>query len=290
MTHQWKRKWVVLRQCQLSYYKDSREYKPRRVIPRLKILSYNVIPDDKKNHFAIYTTDKVFDFKCDDDKLYNKWITALDSYLSEQDILVEDVQDDADVDSEDEEQEEVRVEEQIVEQVLENSKPKMIISDEGITADEFSSDLTETAPGVTATDAIESMAKLTINPKPKHKEQPKDTHTDEEYIIEKGHLQILRSKYNHQWKKYYVILTTKNLSFYKSDEFNSRPRKTFTIEEIYDVIELERHKHIDGYWCLLIITPLKRIRVRGNDEGEMMRWFSALKAICIRTRKRGDSL
>ncbi|EGW32188.1 uncharacterized protein SPAPADRAFT_61272 [Spathaspora passalidarum NRRL Y-27907] len=335
---QWKKKWVVLRECQFSYYKDATEYKPRRVIPRIKILSYNVIPDGKRNHFAIYTNDKVLHFKCDDEKVYNDWITALELYFQDQDgqealsagVATMDVHDDADVDSEGEEIEEVPGSDEReqsphipVHSIKNKHKKKpseMRISDNvvsgggGVTADEFSSDMTEATPGLSPSlthKPIVPMDTFTRLDTPKETEEhnkpekppkqakpltPKDTQ-NEEYIIEKGPLQVLKRKYNHQWKTYYLILTTHNLSFYKHDSPHSRPRKSFSIDEICDVIELQRDPSSAGatvahdtWWYLLIITPLKRIRVRCNNEEEMMRWFSALKAICIRTRKRDNSL
>ncbi|KAF6060493.1 PH domain family protein [Candida albicans] len=62
-TRQWKKKWVVLRKCQLSYYKDSKEYKPLKVYHGEDLLSFSIIPDHTKNHFALYTSNKVLHFR-----------------------------------------------------------------------------------------------------------------------------------------------------------------------------------------------------------------------------------
>ena len=56
--------------------------------------------------------------------------------------------------------------------------------------------------------------------------------------------------------------------------------KNYPINDILDIIELDPMTS-KYQWCLLIITPLKRIRFCCHDEEDMMKWFSALKAVVV---------
>lgn len=83
-TRQWKKKWVVLRKCQLSYYKDSKEYKPLKVYHGEDLLSFSIIPDHTKNHFALYTSNKVLHFRAPDETTFHQWVDTLNEYFNSQ--------------------------------------------------------------------------------------------------------------------------------------------------------------------------------------------------------------
>lgn len=91
-----------------------------------------------------------------------------------------------------------------------------------------------------------------------------------EYIIEKGPLKCLRKRYN-QWVRYDTILTNHALYFNKKLQIY----KVIPVEEIIDVIEWDCAKG----WCLMVITPIKRIRMKVKTEEEMIAWLSALKTV-----------
>lgn len=80
-THQWQKRWVVLRNCQLSYYKSSSEYKASKVVNKSQLLSYSPILDSNKFHFAIYTNNRVLHWKCDDESTYYQWKYALETFF-----------------------------------------------------------------------------------------------------------------------------------------------------------------------------------------------------------------
>lgn len=114
------------------------------------------------------------------------------------------------------------------------------------------------------------------------KESPVSEEEDE-YLIEMGHLLRLRKRYN-QWKRFYIVLTNKKLYFYKSESI-SKVYKVIDVRNIIDVIELDPMSR-SKQWCLLIITPLKRIRFCASSEEEMIKWLSSLKAIIMRNKNR----
>lgn len=80
-THQWKKRWAVLRNCQLSYYKSSSEHKPSKVINKNDLLSFSRILDSHKYQFAIYTSKRLFHFKVDTSELCDQWNDALESVI-----------------------------------------------------------------------------------------------------------------------------------------------------------------------------------------------------------------
>ncbi|KAK7680494.1 hypothetical protein QCA50_016493 [Cerrena zonata] len=85
----------------------------------------------------------------------------------------------------------------------------------------------------------------------------------DEYIIEQGYLLRLRKRYN-QWHL-------------------SKPYKVIPIQDIVDVIELDPLSKTKN-WCLLIITPEKRLRFCADSEEEMIKWLSALKTLVLKRR------
>ncbi|ODV95203.1 hypothetical protein PACTADRAFT_33781 [Pachysolen tannophilus NRRL Y-2460] len=84
--HNYKKRWFVLRNCQLSYYKDSQEHKPLGVINGSNLLSFNV--DDNTNHhhsnkyyFKIHTSHKEFQLYAEDKDTMQRWVAGLRSVI-----------------------------------------------------------------------------------------------------------------------------------------------------------------------------------------------------------------
>ena len=122
-----------------------------------------------------------------------------------------------------------------------------------------------------------------------------------ESVIEQGYMTVLKKKYNRNLtKRVYLVLTNVNLKVYKTQEdyrTDSQQQqqqqkqsfdliyKNYPINDILDIIELDPMTS-KYQWCLLIITPLKRIRFCCHDEEDMMKWFSALKAVVVTQKKK----
>ncbi|KAG7664802.1 uncharacterized protein J8A68_001684 [[Candida] subhashii] len=357
-TRQWKRKWVVLRQCQLSYYKDSREHKADKVYNYHNLLSFNIIPDNNRFHFAIYTNKKIIHFKADNEDVFNFWINGLEKFFQERDNNVgegteeegeaddENVEgDEDDQESENEENETVRQQQQQEQQEnaqvepnenkVDNTSPNDTTFPSVTTAttkpqDGFAStaeysggeDFSLSEGGVTPDVPLTpikvirspKIGKLQIQPEETEEDLkitspttpiPKATTEDNsttvrktstasiqsipEYNIEQGYVQLLKHNkiFEHQWKRTWLVLTNKRLLFYKDkskQDDNNVPFKVFKVNDIHDVIELDPLSKTK-LWCLLIITPLKRIRISCGNEDDMAKWFSGLKAISVANKR-----
>lgn len=281
-THQWKKKWVVLRNCQLSYYKDSTEHKASKVFNEDSLLSFSTIPDNNKYHFAVYTNNRVLHFKVSDGDLYTEWTTILGRYFRDKCN---------------------RDNEAVRNQIMQHTKEKQPqFLPNSATEIDYSGDDQYLSSGVSDSPLTPRIhGTLTFLPLPSLATHPNEedednenlseiTHLsisgdaqDKEYIIEQGYLMRLRKRYN-QWKKFYIILSNQNMYFYKNQEDlrNSNIYKLLPVNDIIDVIELDPLSK-SKIWCLLIITPLKRLRFCASSETEMIKWLSALK---ILTKKR----
>lgn len=80
-THRWNRRWLVLRDCQLSYYKSSSEHKPRKVIPRDNLRAYAHEANLQKLEFSIYTNNRVYHLRAGAAADYADWCQALDDFF-----------------------------------------------------------------------------------------------------------------------------------------------------------------------------------------------------------------
>ncbi|KHC35603.1 Hap43p-repressed protein [Candida albicans Ca6] len=367
-TRQWKKKWVVLRKCQLSYYKDSKEYKPLKVYHGEDLLSFSIIPDHTKNHFALYTSNKVLHFRAPDETTFHQWVDTLNEYFSSQDNEDDDTQllDQQQQKEEEEEEDSLNKEEPRVSDAdpspeedhdsqvssppannqqtlpihsIQNKQQAQVrrstsLTDSINTSTEFSDCSSEAwstidSP-ITPGNAVNmnngsslfntldvpneederrriepSLSSHPSQPPPpiestKNKPQSSTPNTDlVESVIEQGYMTVLKKKYNRNLtKRVYLVLTNVNLKVYKTQEdyrTDSQQQqqqqsfeliyKNYPINDILDIIELDPMTS-KYQWCLLIITPLKRIRFCCHDEEDMMKWFSALKAVVVTQKKK----
>lgn len=207
-THQWQKRWAVLRKSQLSYYKSSNEHKPNQVISKANLLAYLTVPDKQKYRFAIYTGKRLFHFEVETSELFTKWSEALDTVINDSD------------DSDDD-----------------NDGP--------------------------------DISHLTLE-------------ADNEYLVEEGELQKLRKRYN-QWKTVYVVLTNRN--FYVCKNKAGKPKKVISVKGLLDVVEVDEKR--GRSWCLMLISPPKRVYIAAKSEQEMTKWLSAMKAVIIQSKADG---
>ena len=56
------------------------------------LLSFSIIPDHTKNHFALYTSNKVLHFRAPDETTFHQWVDTLNEYFSSQDNEDDDTQ------------------------------------------------------------------------------------------------------------------------------------------------------------------------------------------------------
>lgn len=219
-THQWKKRWAVLRNCQFSYYKSSSEHKPSSVVNKANLLLFAAIPGGHNYHFAIYCSKKTYHLRVDSQELFDQWLSALKAVIMSED------QDDS--------------------------------HDDG----------GELSPNQSA-DRAPNLLELTT------------ARENKEFLVEKGPLSVYKSLYS-QWKKYYVIVTNKNVYLCKSEDKTQRPEKTIPIEKCLDVVELDGMK--GKKWCLMLIEIKGRRFLSASTEQEMMAFLLALKAVMIQQK------
>ncbi|KAH3686284.1 hypothetical protein WICPIJ_002733 [Wickerhamomyces pijperi] len=82
-SHNWQRRWFVLRSNQIAYYKDSKEHKASKVIDIKDVLSIAVIPDNHRFHFIIVTNKRIYHLKCSEEQDFHMWIELLNQVYTE---------------------------------------------------------------------------------------------------------------------------------------------------------------------------------------------------------------
>lgn len=74
----WNRRWFVLRERQLTYYKDESEYKPRQVIPTADIMTAAMVSDHSRpGHFAVYTSQRTIHLRDEDPEDAKDWADSI---------------------------------------------------------------------------------------------------------------------------------------------------------------------------------------------------------------------
>lgn len=78
----WKKRWFVLRDSQLVYYKDDKEYKPKDIISTADIMAVAMLTDQHKpNHFAFFTPSKNYNLRADSTQDAEAWVEKLKQSL-----------------------------------------------------------------------------------------------------------------------------------------------------------------------------------------------------------------
>jgi hypothetical protein len=312
-SHNWQKKWFVLRRNQLSYYKNSKEYKALRVINMEEILSFNEIPDNHRFHFIIVTNERIFHLKATDKETYDKWISLLGSLVNTHDDNYDDNDNDNGKDKDkDNNKHTMEGSFNFARPVL-NTEAAMLPSElQGLqlsgTDDNFTSGDNEynTSSRNQSSTSINQLPMFEI-PASIIEEDKEDVTMDTsnhplptvyynslassspDHIISKGHIYRLKKRYN-QWKKYYMLLTNHFLFFFKTtkDYEQSKIYKKINVNDILDVVELDPLSRTKLH-CMLIITPSKRIRFCAETEADLTRWLVLLKTL-IKTRKEEKSV
>lgn len=238
-THQWRKRWVVLRNCHLAYYKESSEHKPCKVIPRESVLAYSVVSDHQQFHFAIYTGRKVLHWRAETKEAFEQWLEALARYVEET-SEVSDAGESGGVSDEGTHEGSGAIEEDL--------------SDEMSDSPNFGEPNNEC-------EEIAGFSRLRV---------------DDEYVVEHGYVWRLRKR-THQWRRVYVELTNRKINVSKS-RLSSAPYKQISVGDIVDVIEIDQLSSTK-VWCLMIILPSSRIRLCANSEDDLTSWLSAIKSL-----------
>lgn len=308
-THQWKKKWAVLRNCQLSYYKDKSEHRALKVYPTSDILSVSDIKDNSKYyHFAVYTSEKVIHLRAEDEKTKQNWITELQLVIhGAKDGDNETEEQDGDDEKENDKEIEDKNTTNTDDRSKDNRKTKVRINDEQFpqpigrqATDEMdysgndemymSSGVSDSSlhdvplsPHPVTGEVKEHEAELKIPPKAlkgTKTDLKKESVKDEEFIHE-GSLLRFHKRYN-QWKKVYIVLSDRTFNLHKH-ETDKEPYKRLLVKDLVDAIEIDPISS-SKKWCFLVITPKKRIRLCAASEDEMTQWLASLKTVINRKK------
>lgn len=269
-THQWRNVWVVLRNCQLSYYKNEKEYKALKVFNIDSILSFSEVKDRASNHLAIYTNNRILHFRAANRPLFDKWINALKELDCRR-----------------------QVEMGLIQSSGLTPKGNSGTTPERTGAEMAQSSSNEEDTGNAISAYIPNEERVMGNSTEECAEQRSigAHHTtestnldksctveeDDEFVVQQGYLQKLKKRYN-IWQKYYVVMTNKSVSFFKHQEDIKKFKviSSLPANDIIDLIELDPLSK-SKKWCFLLITPTKRKRFCASSEADMLAWLSALK-------------
>lgn len=101
--------------------------------------------------------------------------------------------------------------------------------------------------------------------------------TDDERVIWHGYLDCLKSQSAvRQWKKYWLVLRSKNLGFYKSDE-EYAALLIVPLSSIIDAVETDAVSKTKAH-CMQVITEDRSYRFSCADEEDLTKWLAALKS------------
>lgn len=74
----WNKRWFVLRERQLTYYKDETEYKPRQVIATADIMTAAMVTDQHRpGHFAVYTSQRTIHLRDENANEARDWVELI---------------------------------------------------------------------------------------------------------------------------------------------------------------------------------------------------------------------
>ncbi|KAH0563086.1 hypothetical protein GP486_002341 [Trichoglossum hirsutum] len=113
-----------------------------------------------------------------------------------------------------------------------------------------------------------------------------DLNQEEERVVLHGYLYSLTTKAKvRQWKKTWVVLRPKNLTFYKNDEEYSA-QLIIPLSSIISAVEIDPISKSKSH-CMELIAEEKRYRFCAPDEESLEKWLGALKSLLAK-RKEAD--
>lgn len=107
---------------------------------------------------------------------------------------------------------------------------------------------------------------------------------DPERVVCQGYLQCLRLKGGvRQWKRLWVVVRPKSLSFYK-DEQEYSAVKIIPMSQVIDAAEIDPISRSKAF-CFQIIAEEKPYRLCAPNEEALTKWLGSLKSIIVARKK-----
>lgn len=111
-----------------------------------------------------------------------------------------------------------------------------------------------------------------------------DVNNDPERVIRQGWLYCLKAKGGvKQWKKLWVVLRPKNISFYKNEQEYSAV-KIVSMSSVINAAEIDPVSKSKKY-CLQLIMEDKTYRFCAPSEDSLARWLGSLKSVLVRRKE-----
>ncbi|EWC48174.1 hypothetical protein DRE_02278 [Drechslerella stenobrocha 248] len=107
---------------------------------------------------------------------------------------------------------------------------------------------------------------------------------NESRVVWHGYLYVLKSKSSiRQWKKIWVVLRPRNVTFYKNDEEYS-PLKLIPLENVIDAVEINPISKSKQH-CMQLILDNKSYRFAASNEETLTKWLGAYKSTLAKSRR-----
>lgn len=336
LTLQWKKLWFVLRKnSQLAIYKDEEEYKPLSIM-NLKdddiTVSRIVKKDNEKDRFqfALFSPkNKTIHLKALNEYDFNNWFLNLQRMSSNDIYINEERKDDKKEDRKEREKIKDKEKEKEEEHDYENDDDYFTSDNEQPTnlhkfypeepiLEENEHQILQAEQNLVEEQSSQNKMELERIQNSAPADFMKDyviqryLYKSPQHVIQKGYL--MRLKNLNQWKKFFIVLTNRNLLFYKIHNYGETinidyetliqeldnpdwkdskkvkvfPTKIIDLKNLVDVVELDPLSKSKKN-CLLIITPTKRYRFCTKTGMELVNWLILFKSFLIVRKKELES-
>ncbi|KAL0635512.1 hypothetical protein Q9L58_005560 [Maublancomyces gigas] len=299
-TKNWKRRWFVLRGDRLSSYKDQKEYKIHRQIYLNELTAVAVLKDAKRtNVFGLFSPSKNYHFRGESAKDTTDWVDCIRSTA----VIVDGEEEfiGSPTNAQDFTNPLTSPTAYNPDMRLGSSSPEFgpnpgavkirTMGGGGISSQTLDYSGAEVGSFSSMSDgarisqlslggAIDSGAET----EPPHPGVNRNmsgfsSHDamDDSRVVWHGYLYCLKSKGGvKQWKKYWVVLRTANLTFYKTEE-EYRAIKIVSLDTVVDAVEIDPMSKSKKH-CMQVITEGKSFRFSAPNEEALAKWLGAMKS------------
>ncbi|KAF3094012.1 hypothetical protein TWF594_010633 [Orbilia oligospora] len=321
-TKNWKRRWYVLRGSAISIYKDDNEKKLHRQIQLSDLTACAPLKNDKRPHiFGLFSPTRNFHLQASSDVEMNEWVklvremTALEE--SDEPLVMSPISESHPIiiprrasqppgpSSPTARPQDGHVGSFTLDysgaSMSSTSELGGVISQTSLaipTGEPSTSVLRPTSPPTTAASGATGASMVSPISTNDHQNAPSTTgfkrqeselsnlegQLNESRVVWHGYLYVLKSKSGiRQWKKIWVVLRPRNITFYKNDD-EYRALKLIPLETVVDAVEIDPVSKSKKH-CMQLILENKSYRfAAGNDEG-LTKWLGAIKSTLSKSRR-----
>ncbi|KAF3910857.1 Myosin-X [Dactylellina cionopaga] len=266
-TKNWKRRWYVLRGSAIGVYKDDQEKKLHRQIQLSDLTAVAPLKGDKRPHiFGIFSPSRNYHLQATSDKELEAWVS-----------LVREVAALEDTD-----------EPVVMSPTTAEAQPIPVPRRTSVTFGP-SSPTSRPQDGhvvspVTTNDHQTAPAPETGVQRKESELSNLEGQLNDSRVVWHGYLYVLKSKSGiRQWKKIWVVLRPKNITFYKNDD-EYRAIKLISLENVLDVVEINPISKSKQH-CMQMILENKTYRFAAKSEETLTKWLGAIKSTLAKSRR-----